>query len=259
MMKSNGPKLLFLVVLLGAAIAVFISLQQRFSYIEKNIVPTDTYEIFALTDSAAGGFSTCEMSQEKEAISLKINVRSGMAYSYAGLGVNLLSVHHKPAAGFFDFTAFDSISVDVSSGRLRKVEVRILNDDPVYSRSGYYLSYRPQVKSIPANGLSKFSLSEFRTPEWWLSAQGLEEDDMETYFNRGALLNIINGEGTLRGIPDEILVKSIKLWGKDRSSLKKLYGGTIAFGVVWIALLAFIIYRSRKKSEKEMSLKKTGK
>lgn len=246
-MKNSLIKVLLLVVLLGAAVTGFVALQQRFDYVEKTLLPTDTYELFVMTDSLAGGYSTCEMTQNEKEISLKINIRSGMSYPYAGLGVNLLSVHHKPAVGFFDFTSFDSISVDVSAGRLRSIEVRILNDDPVYSKPGYYLSYRPQVKTIPSNGVSKFSLADFNTPEWWLSAQGLEEDDMQTYFNRGAMLAVINGAGTLRGIPDEIQIKSIKLWGKDRSSLNKLYGGGIAFAVVWIALLIFILRSEKRK------------
>ncbi len=206
------------ILFLAVVATVLFFLRSENSYREQVILPTEVYEVFALTDSAIGGASTSEISLQSQAVVADINVRSGVAYAYAGMGVNLLSVRHKPAADFFDFSKYDSIAVDVSAERLRTVEIRIYSNDPVYSVGGNYLSYRPQVKTVPANGVTKMALTEFRTPEWWLSMVGLENDDYLSYFERGVFVAILNGEGALRGIPDQIRVNSIKLWSGHSGS-----------------------------------------
>lgn len=204
-----GGSVFFLLVVVIA----FFVLQKKFGFFEMVVFPTETYEIYAMNDSIAGGFSTSEIQVTKDgSVTANVNIRSGKAYSYAGIGVNLLSVNHRPAADFFDFDRFDSIEVDVRSGRMQTVEVRILNDDPVYSRAGMLLSYRPKTKIIPANAVTRFALADFKTPEWWLAAQGLDQDDYLSYFGRGAILAVVNGEKVMRGIPDWIELKSIRLW-----------------------------------------------
>ncbi|PWJ69114.1 MULTISPECIES: CIA30 family protein [unclassified Fibrobacter] len=199
-------------ILLVAVLAFFV-LQKKFGFREMAIFPTETYEVYAVNDSIAGGYSTSEIHVANDgSVLANVNIRSGKAYSYAGVGVNLLSVNHRPAAEFFDFDRFDSIEVDVRTGRMQTVEVRILNNDPVYSRAGELLSYRPKTKIVPANMQTKIALADFKTPEWWLAEQGLDKDDYLSYFDRGVILAVVNGEKVMRGIPDEIELKSIRLW-----------------------------------------------
>ena len=199
-------------IFFAAVFFVYLLCYSGFFYREQVLLPTDDYEVFPLTDSALGGFSTSELRRREQMVIANINVRSGLAYSYAGVGVNLLSVRNKPASDFFDFSQYDSIAIDVASERLRTVEIRILNHDPVYSTRGDYLSYRPQVKTVNANGITKIALKDFENAKWWLAAQGLDKDDYLAYFERGVLVAVVNGEGALRGIPDEIRIKSLKLW-----------------------------------------------
>ena len=117
-------------------------------------------------------------------------------------------------------------------------------DDPVYTRSGDYATLRVLEKEIPSApyllmggskerfAVSKFSLSEFRVPEWWLSQQGLEEDDGKTYLNRGSFFEIVSGGSTLRGIPD------VRLWGANEDQKKTMY---IVLGAILFALVLFLV------------------
>lgn len=220
MKRKTSIVLISCLLLLVAGVAVFFLLE-KFGSRQQVIVPTDAYEIYAFNDSIAGGYSTSEIHVGKNgSVTANVNIRSGRAYSYAGIGVNLLSVNHRPSADFFDFSQYDSIAVDVRTNRMSSVEIRILNNDPVYSRAGDLLSYRPQVKSVPANGVTKLALRDFKTPEWWLVEQGLDKDDFLAYFNRGVILAVVNGEKVMRGIPDEIELKSIRLWSGNMTPIE---------------------------------------
>lgn len=217
-MKRKAVVVIASSLILLVAILAFFALQKKFGFREMTIFPTDTYEVYAMNDSIAGGYSTSTIHVAKDgSVTADVNIRSGKAYSYAGIGVNLLSVNHRPAANFFDFDEFDSVEVNVRTGRMQSVEFRILNNDPVYSRAGGLLSYRPKTKIIPANTVTKFALADLKTPEWWLVEQGLDKDDYLSYFDRGVILAVVNGEKVMRGIPDEIELKSIRLWRGNAS------------------------------------------
>lgn len=199
---------IFLVV---AVVAAYV-LQKKFGYRELQIFPTESYEVYALNDSLANGYSTSEIKKSEDgSVTAFVNIRSGKAYSYAGIGINLRSKNHRPS-DYFDFTQYDSIEVNVTTDRMQTIKVRILNYDPVYSQEQNLLSFRPKEIIIPVNAVTKIALADFKTPEWWLAEQGLEEDDYLSYFDHGALLAIVNGEKVLHGIPDEIVLKSVRLW-----------------------------------------------
>lgn len=247
MLKNTSAQIAVAVVALAAFIAVWVVLFSKFAEVHQVLFPTGVHEVYALTDANVGGFSTSELSQTDSSVSAKVNIRSGVAYAYAGVGLNLLSVNNRPASGFFDFSQFDSMAVRVETERMSKVMVRFMNNDPVYSKQGAYASYRPLVASmnVPAKSSeeSRVALSQFRVPEWWLAGQGLEEDDGFRYMQRGVLFEIFNGEGALRGIPDNITVLSIRLWGENRTFKSLMY---IALGLGLVAF-AVAVYLIRKK------------
>lgn len=234
--KKFGVASLILAIFVMAWILVF----DKFRENHQVLFPTGRYEVYALTDAVVGGFSTSELTQTDSMIRARVNIRSGMAYPYAGMGLNLLSVDHRPAVDFFDFSRFDSMAVLVETDRMTKVSVRFMNNDPVYSRQGSYASYRPLVTSIPVPAKvdqeARVALSSFRVPEWWLAGQGLEEDDGLRYMQRGVLFEIYNGEGTLRGIPDEISLRSIRLWGENRPFKN------VMFLVLGLALAFYVVF-----------------
>jgi hypothetical protein len=245
-----------LVVLIALWVALFVTFRST----EQVLFPGGTYQVYPVTDSTVGGFSTVELSQSDSVISARVNIRSGMAYPYAGMGVNLLSIHNRPASGYFDFSDYDSLIIDAETDRMRKIGVKILNDDPVYSQKNDYRSYRPMVSQVQVrkNGVA-VSMLDFKVPEWWLAMQGLEKDDGLRYMNRGMLFEITNGEGTMLGIPDEITVRSIKLWGENRTFKALMYVALAVIVAVYAGVVALAIRGSersvKKRVEKEENLK----
>ena len=96
---------------LVVVLIVWLVLFAKFSASEQNLFPGSTYQVYAVSDANVGGFSTVELSNEDSVISARVNIRSGMAYPYAGVGINLLSVNNRPATGFFDFSDYDSLVI----------------------------------------------------------------------------------------------------------------------------------------------------
>jgi hypothetical protein len=174
-----------------------------------------------------------------------------MAYPYAGIGVNLMSVDHRPATSQFDFSKFDTIAVSASAGRMKSLTVRILTDDPQYSREGEYLSYRPLLATVPVTpqaSETKLPLSSFAVPERWLVMNGLDHDDGFTYWNRAVFFEISNGEGALRGIPDEFEIYSIRMYGRNHGFVDAMY---VVLALVIVAFLASLVLAGREGSRKK--------
>ena len=245
-----------LVVLIALWVALFVTFRST----EQVLFPGGTYQVYPVTDSTVGGFSTVELSQSDSVISARVNIRSGMAYPYAGMGVNLLSIHNRPASGYFDFSDYDSLIIDAETDRMRKIGVKILNDDPVYSQKNDYRSYRPMVSQVQVRkNVVAVSMLDFKVPEWWFAMQGLEKDDGLRYMNRGMLFEITNGEGTMLGIPDEITVRSIKLWGENRTFKALMYVALAVIAAVYAGVVALAVRGSersvKKRVEKEENLK----
>lgn len=218
------------------------------------VFPGQGFELYAVTDKDAGGFSTSELSYADSAAVAHVNVHSGRAFPYAGIGVNLMSVNNRPV-GHFDLSKFDSISVLATAGRMKSITLRVLTDDPVYSSRGSYLSYRPLEAKVPvSNSYSelKVSLADFKNAEWWLVAQGLDKDDGLSFFFRTTLLEIVNGEGALRGIPDDIEVKRIDLWGENRNFEKGMFFAGVFLVIAFVAFL----YRTFRRPKNGDDLKK---
>lgn len=244
----------FFAATLAAWVVTFFSFKDN-AY---TVFPQTPFEIYPLTDSIAGGFSTSEITTSETSIAAKINIRSGKAFPYAGFGFNLASTHNRPS-GYFDFSKYDSLEVFIATGRMQSAKIRIVTDDPVYSRQGDYLSYRPLEQSIKTSfafAPVKFSMLDFKTPEWWLAAQGLDKDDGLTYFYRSLRLEIFNGEGILRGIPDDIEIKSFRMWGKNHKFISGMF---LAIGFWAILLVAFIFALFYKPSDKALQKKQLSK
>ena len=157
-----------------------------------------------------------------------------------------MSVGNRPATSYFDFSRFDTVVVRASAGRMGKLTLRVMTDDIEYSREGEYLSYRPLLASIPVSsttGEVKVALSEFKVPEQWLVAHGLDHDDGFTYWNRTLLFEISNGEGALRGIPDEFEVRSISMYGENRGFKNAMY---VVVAFLILSFVASFVLSGRK-------------
>ena len=222
------------------------------------LFPERTFDVFPLNDSAMGGFSTSEVQLTDTLLIASVNIHSGRAFTYAGAGFNLKSVDRRPV-GLYDLTKFDSMEVRVASKRMNSMKLRILTDDPVYTRNGDYATLRVLEKDIPSApyllmggskerfAVSKIALSEFKVPEWWLSSQGLEKDDGMTYLGRASFFEIVSGGSTLRGIPDEMEIRYIRLWKDNADDRKTLYG--MLAGIL-LGLVLFCVYALKSRGGK---------
>ena len=242
---------------LVALFVAWIVLFAKFATSEQILFPGGAYQVYAVSDANIGGFSTVELSNEDSVVSARVNIRSGMAYPYAGVGINLLSVNNRPASGFFDFSDFDSLVIDVETGRMQRVGVKILNDDPVYSKKNEYQSYRPMVAQAPVKVLNKksgvvISMLDFKVPEWWLAMQGLDKDDGLRYMNRGMFFEITNGEGTMLGIPDEIVVRSIRLCGENRTFKALMCVLLVVIVLVYAGYVSLAVRNSESRVAKRL-------
>ena len=242
---------------LVALFVTWIVLFAKFATSEQILFPGGAYQVYAVSDANIGGFSTVELSNEDSVVSARVNIRSGMAYPYAGVGINLLSVNNRPASGFFDFSDFDSLVIDVETGRMQRVVVKILNDDPVYSKKNVYQSYRPMVAQAPVKVLNKksgvvISMLDFKVPEWWLAMQGLDKDDGLRYMNRGMFFEITNGEGTMLGIPDEIVVRSIRLCGENRTFKALMCVLLVVLVLVYVGYVSLAVRNSEGRVAKRL-------
>ena len=251
---------------LVVVIVVWLVLFVKFGASEQVLFPNGTYQVYAVSDANVGGFSTVELSNEDSVISARVNIRSGMAYPYAGAGINLLSVNNRPATGFFDFSDYDSLVIDVETNRMNRIGVKILNDDPVYSKKNVYQSYRPMVAQAPViirdkKSRASVSMLDFKVPEWWLAMQGLEKDDGLRYMNRGMFFEICNGEGTMLGIPDELTIRSIKLWGENRTFKALMIVALVVLVLVYVGVVSLTVRNSkgfvakRQKAQEDLKLR----
>lgn len=242
---------------LVALFVAWIVLFAKFATSEQILFPGGAYQVYAVSDANIGGFSTVELSNEDSVVSARVNIRSGMAYPYAGVGINLLSVNNRPASGFFDFSDFDSLVIDVETGRMQRVGVKILNDDPVYSKKNEYQSYRPMVAQASVKVQNKksgvtISMLDFKVPEWWLAMQGLDKDDGLRYMNRGMFFEITNGEGTMLGIPDEIVVRSIRLCGENRTFKALMCVLLVVIVLVYAGYVSLAVRNSESRVAKRL-------
>lgn len=230
-----------------ALLVVWGVLYSRSGTVSIELFPKRTFEVFPLNDAAVGGYSTSEVQMTDSLLIASVSIRLGKAFTYAGVGFNLKSVDNRPV-GLMDLTKYDSMEVHVASKRMNSMKLRLLTDDPVYSRKDDYASLRVLEKTVPSApyllmggakerfAVSKFSLTEFKVSEWWLSLQGLDEDDGKTYLNRASFFEIVSGNSTLRGIPDEMEIRYVRLWG-DNSEMRK-----ILYFVLGGILLGFVLF-----------------
>lgn len=246
-MKTRTKAIVFAAFAVAFAAWTFAFLHFRAS--ELTVFPQSHFEFYELTDKAQGGSSTASLSVSDSQLDVEVNVRSGVAFPAVGLEFNLKSIDNRPT-GLFDLSKFDSLEVTFSTRRMHSVSLRVLTEDPVYSRSGRE-SLRVLTQDVQAGRATsavKVPTSAFRTAPWWLSAMGLEEDDGLSYLHRSAYFEIVCGSGVMRGIPDEISVSKIRLWGVNRDFGKGMIAGAALLALL---LAAFIIYI--KKAKKKQS------
>jgi len=192
-----------------------------------------------------GGSSTAVLDFSDSTLGVEINVRSGVAYPAVGVGFNLRSINNRPV-DYFDFSKYDSLEIVLATKRMNSVSVRVMTDDPVYTRAGFRETLRPVVYNVSATRSFesvKIPVTGFRTAVWWIAAMGMEKDDGLTHLHRSVLLEITNGDGVMRGIPDEINVKKVRAWGINRDFEKAMYAILLLMAVTFVLIETGVLKR----------------
>jgi hypothetical protein len=67
------------------------------------------------------------------------------------------------------------------------------------------------------------------------------------------LLEVFNGQGALRGIPDEIQVKSVRLWGENHDFKRGMF---IGVGFLTLLFVCFVYMAFRRPQDAEAMRRK---
>lgn len=221
--------------------------------------------IFAYGDIADGGASTADWAQNDSSLTLSLIVRSGIAYPYAGMGIDLISDTKKMSGEFVDFSLFDSLSITLRTRHMKQVQVKLITNDPKLTRVEDPMSARYLLQVIPSERSYqevRVPVSGFLVPEWWFERNGFTAPDQLKYLERGIKIDISSGSGTMLGIPDEIEIKSIQLFGENHFVNRIVFTMGLIFTVLFLGFLwvdrsrTFAVKKIEIKLRKEQAIKK---
>ena len=215
--------------------------------------------IFAYGDIADGGASTANWAQNDSSLALSLIVRSGIAYPYAGMGIDLISDTKKMSGEFIDFSLFDSLSITLRTRHMKQVQVKLITNDPKLTRVEDPMTARYLLQVIPSERSYqevRVPVSGFLVPEWWFERNGFTAPDQLKYLERGIKIDISSGSGTMLGIPDEIEIKSIHFFGENHFVNRIVFTMGLIFTVLFLGFLW--IDRSRTFAVKKIEIKQIG-
>jgi len=167
------------------------------------------------TDVREGGFSTAEFFESDSAIAMNATLNSGLYHPHAGIefplskGLEALSLDGR------DFSNMDSLAITFRSNA--DVALVFYTADPVASKAGDVLSLRPVRMDIPATRHyteHREPLSKARTSKLWFDMHGVEPDSL-LYLNHVVLVAVETGKGALLGLPTEIEVQKLEIFGTN--------------------------------------------
>lgn len=212
--KYTAAYLLFLLLL--------IVLWGLFGTNTKILYPLESgLSISAFQDTLEGGSSSVVFFEKDSSLIAEILVRSGVPFPYAGVKLDLLPPGAALLGKGIDMTRYDSLSIEVSSFRTPGLLLTFLTADPerISSFSANPFSARFLQHPIKTSGNLKkttIALSDFKVPEWWFARNHILYPDELKYWDRSFALLILNGSGTMLGIPDEFQIKRIEVFGVNR-------------------------------------------
>ena len=253
---SKNIKLSILYVL---CIIALVTIWSLFHSKQLEIFPSNSFPksvIYSYGDESDGGSSTASFTKNDSSLILSLLVRSGIAYPYAGMGIDLISDTQKLSGQFIDFSSFDSLSITLRTKYMKQVQVKLITHDPNLTRLEDPMSARYLLQVIPSDRSYQnihVPISSFSIPEWWFERNGFKAPDQLKYLERGIKIDISSGSGTMLGIPDEIEIKKIQLFGENHFINKLVFTLAIIFTVLFLGY--FWIHRSRIMAEQSIEVK----
>ena len=253
---SKNIKLSILYVL---CIIALVTIWSLFHSKQLEIFPSNSFPksvIYSYGDETDGGSSTASFTKNDSSLILSLLVRSGIAYPYAGMGIDLISDTQKLSGQFIDFSSFDSLSITLRTKYMKQVQVKLITHDPNLTRLEDPMSARYLLQVIPSDRSYQnihIPISSFSIPEWWFERNGFKAPDQLKYLERGIKIDISSGSGTMLGITDEIEIKKIQLFGENHFINKLVFTLAIIFTVLFLGY--FWIHRSRIMAEQSIEVK----
>lgn len=253
---SKNIKLSILYVL---CIIALVTIWSLFHSKQLEIFPSNSFPksvIYSYGDESDGGSSTASFTKNDSSLILSLLVRSGIAYPYAGMGIDLISDTQKLSGQFIDFSSFDSLSITLRTKYMKQVQVKLITHDPNLTRLEDPMSARYLLQVIPSDRSYQnihVPISSFSIPEWWFERNGFKAPDQLKYLERGIKIDISSGSGTMLGIADEIEIKKITLFGSNHFLNKMILSLAIIITALFLGFLW--IDHSKRLTEQKIEVK----
>jgi AraC-like DNA-binding protein len=253
---SKNIKLSILYVL---CIIALVTIWSLFHSKQLEIFPSNSFPksvIYSYGDESDGGSSTASFTKNDSSLILSLLVRSGIAYPYAGMGIDLISDTQKLSGQFIDFSSFDSLSITLRTKYMKQVQVKLITHDPNLTRLEDPMSARYLLQVIPSDRSYQnihIPISSFSIPEWWFERNGFKAPDQLKYLERGIKIDISSGSGTMLGIADEIEIKKITLFGSNHFLNKMILSLAIIITALFLGFLW--IDHSKRLTEQKIEVK----
>ena len=253
---SKNIKLSILYVL---CIIALVTIWSLFHSKQLEIFPSNSFPksvIYSYGDESDGGSSTASFTKNDSSLILSLLVRSGIAYPYAGMGIDLISDTQKLSGQFIDFSSFDSLSITLRTKYMKQVQVKLITHDTNLTRLEDPMSARYLLQVIPSDRSYQnihIPISSFSIPEWWFERNGFKAPDQLKYLERGIKIDISSGSGTMLGIADEIEIKKITLFGSNHFLNKMILSLAIIITALFLGFLW--IDHSKRLTEQKIEVK----
>ncbi len=196
-------------------------------------------EPFVLSDRLIDGNSEAKILDSEFGKLLDFRLRTGFVSPFASIAFPMIPAGDMVRQKFFDFSAYDSVKIICRTARAPRVSLRFVTHDPQYTQTEIPESGRPAEILISTERMfseTRAALANLKVPEKWFDWVGIEVPDNKLYLDRGYRLEVRSALGTMLGIPDEIEVKEIELFGLNRQFLWIMGIGLSA----WILGFAFV-------------------
>jgi len=207
-------------------------------------------KVWLFTDAADKGQSQAQMispdPETKTAFSYVL--KEGYQYPYSGINFPI-NRDSTPKIGQFDYL---ELVIKSKQGSRLPIVIGIKEGGTIQPNGTHFLEYIVPVS--PNWSAIHIDFSQFRSPEWWLKANGKRESDLSTPdFSKIEFLNVQSCQILGNEKEDIIAIKNIS-FKKDMKPYL-VFGGILLVG--YELLLAFVFLKKRRAMNVVFSYTKT--
>lgn len=140
---------------------------------------------------------------------------------------------------FFDFSAYNSIAVNLSSFRGKRVPITFTLNYKGFTDKEKLLSNLPLtfLLEYDAPGEYIIPLDKFEIPSWWLREHNLVKEDLtEIDFKRVNYIVVGSCQLLERGVEDTVEIKEIRIYNDNFANYLTTLGVLLVVGILFIIL-----------------------